>query len=561
MAEQIRIEMDAARVCDAIARIGYSPASALMDIVDNSVTAGATKVIIEIETDSEKAYAAKNNVTAYRVIDNGKGMNDEQILNALKLGSKADYRQNSLSKYGMGLKSAGFSLGSRIQIVSKTNGNYSQISYVDKEEIRQTGAYVVSRMEPSEEILGHCVARLSAYESGTVVEITGSREINHYSAKLTIDKLQERLGVVYYEFLRQEENCLSITLRCTGKPEVEVKPFDILFSEIAQEEFDKDHYEGKLPCRVFREEVRLTENEGEAPMILEIMIFPRATMARYPKFTEQEREKIKEYGIKRENKGFFIYRNNRLIRWGDDLDGLVGKDHLGFRARLTVNTKHDDVLHVDVSKQRLNVPEDVQKKIELLTRIPFRQSEEAFEICTEKLRESGKEGEGFNLRNQDLVEEDPEEPLGEENHKSARRRKDKLIIESEQILKDGGEEDEPPQVVAQIPVFEKVRYSEKVASFSVWEAGLHPADGTYVRINKNHSFYKTVLARLNQGDQASQAIEALIWVCAAAENLTYKNLTAVDEETISKVLTKFKKLFATNLDSWCSSNQDLFDND
>ncbi len=39
-AEQIVIDMDAGRVCDAIARIGYSPASALMDLIDNSVTAG-----------------------------------------------------------------------------------------------------------------------------------------------------------------------------------------------------------------------------------------------------------------------------------------------------------------------------------------------------------------------------------------------------------------------------------------------------------------------------------------------------------------------------------------
>lgn len=561
MAEQIRVEMDAARVCDAIARIGYSPAAALMDIVDNSVTAGATKVIIEIETDPEKTYAAKNNVVAYRVIDNGKGMNDEQILNALKLGSKADYQQNSLSKYGMGLKSAGFSLGSKIQIIGKTQGNYSLVSYVDKEEISQAGGYVVSRMELGNDILEQCEAELSANESGTVVEITGSQALNHDSAKLTIDKLQERLGVVYYEFLRKEENGLSITLRCSGKPEVEVKPFDILFSDIAQEEFDKDHYEGKLPCRVFREEVQLTENDGEAPMILEMMIFPRANMAQYASFTEQEREKIKEYKIKRENKGFFIYRNNRLIRWGDDLNGLVGKDDLGFRARMTINTSHDDILHVDVSKQRLNIPEDVERKIELLARIPLRLSGEAFAICTEMLRSLGEEGEGFNFRNQDLVEEDPEEPVGDENHKTALRRKDKLIIESEQTLKDEGEEDDQPQIVEQIPVFEKVRYSEKVSSFSVWEAGYHSTDGTFVRINKNHSFYSTVLARLDQADSARQTIEALFWVCAAAENLAYKNLTDVDDQTITKVLMRFKKIFASNLDTWCGSNQDLFDND
>lgn len=560
MAEQIPVEMDAARVCDAIARIGYTPAAALMDIVDNSVTAGATKIIIEIETDQEKTYAAKNNVVVYRVIDNGKGMNDEQILNALKLGSKANYQTNSLSKYGMGLKSAGFSLGSRIQIISKTQSNYSLASYVDKEEIGRAGAYVVSRMKATDDYLTKCEAELSSV-SGTIVEITGSPKISHESAKMTIDKLQERLGVVYYEFLQKEPERLSILIRCTGKPEVDVRPLDILFSDQALGEFDKDLYEGKLPCKVAREEVKLSDQEDESPMIVEMVIFPQAKMDNYTLFTQQERDKVKEFKIKRENKGFFIYRNNRLIRWGDDLNGIVGRDDLGFRARMTINTSHDDFLHVDVSKQRLIIPEDIEKRIEVIARIPLRQSQEAFAICAELRRKAGEEGEGFNSRNQDLVEEDPEEPVGDVSHQTAKVRKDKLILESEQVLKEEGEEEEQPQVVEQIPVFEKVRYSEKVSSFSVWEAGLNPTDGSFVRINKNHPFYSTVLSRLDQGDKARQAIEALFWVCAAAENLTYKNLTDVDEQAITKVLTRFKKVFASNLDTWCGSNQDLFDND
>src|SRR5215475_7547515 len=220
MIEHIQMDMDAARVCDAIARIGYSPASALMDIIDNSVTAEATRLIIEIETDTEKTYAAKNNVVTYRVIDNGKGMNDAQILNALKLGSMADYQQNSLSKYDMGLKSAGFSLGTRILIFSKQDGAYSSINYVDRDEIRQSGSYVVSRREMSQEDLEQLGSKISEFESGTIVEITGCAQINQDSAKKTIDILSKRLGVVYYEFLRPANdppNDLSISLKCTGK--------------------------------------------------------------------------------------------------------------------------------------------------------------------------------------------------------------------------------------------------------------------------------------------------------------------------------------------------------
>ena len=37
----IEVGFNAARVCEAIARIGYEPHTAILDLVDNSVTAGA----------------------------------------------------------------------------------------------------------------------------------------------------------------------------------------------------------------------------------------------------------------------------------------------------------------------------------------------------------------------------------------------------------------------------------------------------------------------------------------------------------------------------------------
>jgi hypothetical protein len=561
MPEQIPLPMDAGRVCDAIAKIGYSPASALMDITDNSITANATKVVVEIDTDPDKTYASKNNVTAYRVIDNGKGMNDDEILNALKLGASAEYEADSLSKYGMGLKSAGFSLGTRIKIISKKNGVYSSVNYVDRYEIREAGNYVVSRhaLTPEDVELG---SKISEFESGTIVEVTGCHHVNQDSAKKTIDTLSKRLGVVYYEFLRQTDN-LAITLKCTGKPDVRVVPMDILFSEIAQNDFNPDTYDYKSPYRVLRETVDLSDHGVEAPLIMEAVIFPRDDMKSYPHFSEDERDQIKKYEVGAKNKGFFIYRNKRLIRWGDDLE-IVTKDDLNFRARIVLHTAHDEAFHVDVSKQRMAIPEDVHEKIRRLTSEPRRQASDAMKLCTQLLKKSNDvEGSSFNYRNQDLVEEEIEEVTGEGKQTEVRERKEKLVIETEELEKEEREEQKEPidEVVEEIPVFERVRYSDKVSTMTVWEPGYDPVDGTYVRINRNHSFYQTILSRLDDGDEARQAMEAIFWSCAAAQNKTFQSLTDVDEDAIRTVLDRFKKLFAMNLDSWCLTNQDLYDND
>src|SRR5690349_16514781 len=139
---EICVPINAARVCDAIARIGYEPHSALMDIIDNSVAAGALDVRVMIELVEGKTINQRNNVVRYRVVDNGKGMDESCIANAFKLGSDDDYAPGSLSKYGMGLKSAGFSLGTRIQIVTRFGGGLSSKYFLDKDVIAERG-YVV----------------------------------------------------------------------------------------------------------------------------------------------------------------------------------------------------------------------------------------------------------------------------------------------------------------------------------------------------------------------------------------------------------------------------------
>lgn len=561
--ENDEVEMDASRVCDAIAKIGYSPTSALMDIIDNSVTAGATEIIVEIETDPDKTFASKNNVVTYRIIDNGKGMTQEEIKNALKLGSDAKYGADSLSKYGMGLKSAGFSVGTRIQIVSKKEAVYSPVSFVDKDVIREAGRYVVSKLKMDDATIQEYGKKIADYPNGTIIEITGCKNIKQDSAQKTLTKLGEQLGVVYYTFLTQADNPLSITLRCTGKPDVTVVPHDILFTEIAKTEFDEENYDMKSPYIVFSEAVSLQDSGVEEPMKLEAVIFPQDQMKTIAEFTEAERKQIESYKVSRNNSGFFIYRNNRLIRWGDNLE-IAGRDHQNFRARIVLNTAHDDAFHVDVSKQRMDVPEEVQAKIEHLMRLPLRYSESAMKICSAfKKNPTGQEGSGFNSNNQDLAEDDTEELTGEEKIKAVRERK-KILAEQTKEKEKIEAEDKPAdseELVIAVPQFERVRYSDKVQGITVWEAGNDSTDGSYVRINRNHSYYGTVLSRLEDEEETRQAIEAIFWACAASYNSTFSNLTEIDKETIAKVLERFKKGFAMNLDTWCSHNQHLYDRD
>jgi signal transduction histidine kinase len=120
--EPIDLHVDADRLCDAISKIGYTPEAALMDLVDNSIAASATHVKVLVGVRHGCTLVMKNAVESYQVVDDGIGMDDSEIASALAIGAARDYGVDSLSKYGMGLKSAGLSLGRRIILISKKNG-------------------------------------------------------------------------------------------------------------------------------------------------------------------------------------------------------------------------------------------------------------------------------------------------------------------------------------------------------------------------------------------------------------------------------------------------------
>ena len=61
--------MNATRVCVGIGRIGYTPANAICDIIDNSVTHGAKNIHVMIKKKNDKCNInKKDNVEEYLII-------------------------------------------------------------------------------------------------------------------------------------------------------------------------------------------------------------------------------------------------------------------------------------------------------------------------------------------------------------------------------------------------------------------------------------------------------------------------------------------------------------
>ncbi|WP_286830239.1 MULTISPECIES: ATP-binding protein [Kordiimonas] len=556
------------RICEAISKIGYSVHSAIMDIVDNSVAAKATIVTLAFSLREAATKGSKNGLSSIAIIDDGLGMTDEDIDKALDFGSEVEYAPNSLSKYGLGLKSAGFSLGRKIEVLSKRNGKYSSLHCLDRDFIRDEGILASYCLEPSEEDK----KVLDTFESGTVIRITQLNSPFPSYNKVRSD-LMDKIGSVYHGYMTDNSCSVTISMSVNGDLEA-VPPKDILFWDIAEEELDEDEYSGKLPVRVIDQLIEHPGNPDATPMRLQGTIFPMANMASYPGFSKEEQDQIKSYKVGRANAGFFIFRNERLIRWGDKFSGLHEKSCFGLRLRLNVSTDHDDLLHVDVSKQRIEVPEDIEETLETLIRIPIAKALTAFDLCRRMKREAkGEEGETFEANNETLEEEDAlESPddsheetikrtkkLGEKSSAAEKKEEDSADKEQGQQDAPGSEKDSEEEVPEKPAIFRKIRYSDKVHGLDAWKNHFDDKNGTYVRINKNHMYYLNVLSRMAPGAPERQAIEGLIWSQAVAYNNTFKGLTSVEDEIIEKVFATFFQQLTVQLNSWAMHNQGIFD--
>ena len=197
-------------------------------------------------------------------------------------------------------------------------------------------------------------------------------------------------------------------------------------------------------------------------------------MKMFAGFSEEERRTIASFGISRTNAGS-IYRNNRLIRWGEKLD-IVSKDDYGFRGRIDITTEHDDLLHVDVSKQQLELSEQFKSQLKLLCRQPLAYAQQAFQECDKIAKVGpGVEGAEADASLGDMGFEDPElEPaaLDVETIKLRRKTLEKRLSEAEgePHAGEGAEaKPAPPVGVTTIPQedpagFQRIRYTEHLNS-------------------------------------------------------------------------------------------------
>ena len=110
--EPIDISPSARRLTDSLRDVGYDFNGAIADLVDNSVSAGATHIDVDISFLGEQSWI--------RIADNGHGMRPGTLNEALRFGTRRDYAAGELGRFGLGLKTASLSQCRRILVATRS---------------------------------------------------------------------------------------------------------------------------------------------------------------------------------------------------------------------------------------------------------------------------------------------------------------------------------------------------------------------------------------------------------------------------------------------------------
>src|SRR5579864_1740798 len=103
---------DPSRLIEGLRDTGYDFNTALADIIDNSIDANATKVRIWMRMDIDGEVTMS-------VADNGHGMDEAALLNAMTYGAKSKKDKSSLGKFGLGLKTASTAFCRRLSVITR----------------------------------------------------------------------------------------------------------------------------------------------------------------------------------------------------------------------------------------------------------------------------------------------------------------------------------------------------------------------------------------------------------------------------------------------------------
>lgn len=358
--KKVKAPPGARRLIESLRSLGYECSTAIADLVDNSITAQASEVYVDI-------YGQDGARPPHVVIaDNGHGMSREELHEAMRFGAFQEYSSDDLGKYGLGLKTASLSQCRILTVASKAKAEKNTkprrlLMRWDLDDVYRSDDWDL--LAPTADELPaweqEAIANPLARQHGTVVLWSGLEEPllssddvrarERFLARL-IDDVSEHLRMVFHRFM---EGSL------TGRKKLHIsvcgsrlEPWDPFCRDQSTRELD-----------ILRQKVDWRNRSGDA-LAGDVTLSP-FVLPREDEFTNAHRWKAAA-GPRNWNQqqGFYFYRNNRLLQAGGWSWLRAVDEHTKLlRVAVHFTGELDQAFQLNVTKMRALIPAEIRESV------------------------------------------------------------------------------------------------------------------------------------------------------------------------------------------------------
>ncbi len=325
----------ASAMVEALRGLGYSVQTALADIIDNSIAAGATEIYVQFTWD--------DGASRISCLDNGRGMSAQELDRAMRLGERNPLEERAatdLGRFGLGLKTASFSQCRRMTVATVAADGIQCLRW-DLNYLASTaddGWHLLEGAHPGSEsylsaLLSHASGTLVLWEDMDRVVTPGTKVQDFLQIA---DKVEQHLGMVFHRYLEGQRPRLRLFLNAQL-----IKPWDPFMMDHPSKPYSPPalkHYSiagVEAQCHVLPHKDRLSSVEHER-------------LGGPEGWTAQQ--------------GFYVYRNERLLLAGSWLGLGAGRSwtkdeaHRLARVRLDIPNSADADWKIDIRKSSARPP-------------------------------------------------------------------------------------------------------------------------------------------------------------------------------------------------------------
>lgn len=319
------------RLLRVLRNSGFNNMTALGELLDNSVDAGANHIDIYVQE-------MENGKIMLSIVDNGKGMSDNTLQYALTLAKELKVGIDQLGKFGMGMKTAALSMTTQMEIFTKTSHNDICFGEFNMNKIEQLGSFKTKVRPATDEERTFYNSKTKGYRSGTIIILKNCDRIG-VKADTFLKQIVEYIGKTYRVFINR--GC-QFTISDNYKKGKTIEAIDPLM---------RDHKDTILvrDRETYPIDYRLTNGNTKTSFIeVSAVVLPKAE--KQGKLVDGKPVPLT---INAANQGLYFLREGREVASAVTWNTVFGERHPSMnriRIEVVVKSELDDEIKMDFQK-------------------------------------------------------------------------------------------------------------------------------------------------------------------------------------------------------------------